>query len=78
MRRLTVNTKITADVIADALKQSVLIASAYDSRTGKKKELVFIPYELKYRVTYEDKNERTTTSERHPHDALTAYNAVEI
>lgn len=72
------NTTITPSDIADALKQSVLIASVCDSRTGKRKKLEFIPYELKYRVTYEDKNERTTTSERHPHDALIAYNAVEI
>lgn len=72
------NTEITMKDLAEASKLPVVLASAYDSKSGKKKELAFIPYELKYRIIFESKFERTTTSERHPHDALEAYNALKV
>ena len=57
-----------------SMKTEIVIASSYDSRTKKAKDIKFTPYDLTYRVRFYDGHSETSNSYKHPQDAIDKYN----
>lgn len=63
---------ITMSDIGKILNNPIVLAQ--DSDSVQDKTLTFFPDELKYRIEYSDVFSTTSTSFKHPQDALDYYN----
>lgn len=68
------NETIDLDVVGEALKNEVHIASASSAKTGKRKQLTFTTDDSTYHFLYKDKHSKTTAKHKHPADAIEVYN----
>ena len=68
------NETIDLNVIGEALKTEIHVASACSAITGKKKTLTFTPDNSTYHFLFKDKHSETTVKHKHPADAIEVYN----
>jgi len=68
------NTNITAEDLTTALERPVLVASAYDSKTGKRKVLEYFIHESEFKTTFTDRLGKTTTTNIIAKKAVESYN----
>jgi len=71
------NHKVTLKNIMPAMDHEIPLASSFNARTKKGKDLIFNPAHLKYRVRYYDGQSETSNSYSNPLDAIDKYNSYQ-
>ena len=69
---------IDLDVVGEALKTEIHVASASSAITGKRKRLSFTTDDSTYHFFFKDKHSETTVKHKHPADAIEVYNRFEV